>query len=140
MTEQSSVMGYRLSPQQRQAWRAREGAGASQPAFDAQCRVVIEGELNAGDVKAAVAEVVGRHEILRTRFVTRAGMKTPVQVVAAGADPDWREEDLSDAGPEHQTRRVEELALEETRRGFADDRASMLRVALLTLSARRHML
>jgi amino acid adenylation domain-containing protein len=140
MMEQASVVGYRLSPQQRRVWLAQHDASGMGLAYDAQCRVVIEGALNVEDFKAAVRDVVSRHEILRTRFVGRAGMKTPVQVIEERSDADWRVEDLSDLDPERQASRVEELSEEETRCGPADERESTLRVVVLKLSGRRYVM
>jgi amino acid adenylation domain-containing protein len=137
MTEQTGVTGYRLSPQQRQVWRAQQGAGVD---FAAQVVIMLKGELRREGLRAALAEVVGRHEILRTRFVTRPGMKTPVQVVAAHADPDWRTEDLGGAPAVERSGRVEQVCAEESGRPFDYERGPLVRLALLTLSPSEHAL
>ncbi len=74
---QAVLEGFRLSPQQRRVWRwlRDSGGAASQAAF-----VLGEG-VDPGRLAAAVAEVVARHEILRTVYPRLAGMDSPLQVV-----------------------------------------------------------
>ncbi len=70
--------GFRLSPQQRAAWR---GVLADRlPA--ARCSVSIDGELDAALLLRAIDEAWKRHEVLRTYFPTLPGMSEPLQVIA----------------------------------------------------------
>jgi amino acid adenylation domain-containing protein/non-ribosomal peptide synthase protein (TIGR01720 family) len=137
MTEQAGVTGYRLSPQQRQVWLARQDAGTE---FVAQGLVKLDGELRPEVLRRAVEEVITRHEILRTRFVGRAGMKTPVQVIEERSDADWRLEDLSGAPADELAARVEKVCAGEGSQPFNYERGPLVRLVLLTLSAFEHAL
>lgn len=70
--------GYRLSPAQEQAW---DTAGARQPA---RARLVarVAARLHPRDVASALAAATVRHQALRTTFVTPAGARRPLQVIA----------------------------------------------------------
>ena len=64
--QEKLIEGFKLSPQQRHLWLLQaEGAGS---AFCGQCAVWIDGTLDAARLRCALAEVVHRHEILRTSF------------------------------------------------------------------------
>lgn len=78
MTDQNTAAapGFKLSPQQESAWLAAEGS----PSF-ARCTVAIHGPLDVHRLSEALAEIVRRHEILRTTFVKQAGMRVPSQVI-----------------------------------------------------------
>ena len=67
--------GFRLSPQQEQLWQAGEPA----PLL-ARCSVDLGGAGEAA-ARTALAALLDRHEILRTTFVRRPGMKLPSQVI-----------------------------------------------------------
>ena len=73
--------GFPLSLQQRNLWSWQ---AESDPSV-AEIRVLIEGPLEAGKLRNALEQVVGRHEILRTSFQPSSGMKYPFQVVNANA-------------------------------------------------------
>ncbi len=53
----------------------------------------IEGQLDPARLRAAFEQVISRHSILRTGFVTVEGGE-PVQVVMPSAILPWREQDL----------------------------------------------
>jgi amino acid adenylation domain-containing protein len=131
--------GFRLSPQQKQAWAARQ-AGA--PAA-ARCAVRIEGPLRAAPLEAALRQTVERHEILRTGFHSLPGMKFPVQVVGV-ASVSWEAISLRDAAAAEQQRIVDQLFAQTVPRGDetdADDaRVARVRASLLGLSDERHVL
>ncbi|MFJ2743707.1 amino acid adenylation domain-containing protein [Streptomyces sp. NPDC087440] len=62
------------------------------PGYIVPGAVRVEGPLDTGLLRMAVAEIVRRHEALRTTFESRAG--TPVQVVRPHLDLDLPETDL----------------------------------------------
>ena len=64
--QEKLIEGFKPSPQQRHLWLLhREG---DEGAFRAQCAVWIAGTLDVPELRSALAEVVTRHEILRTTF------------------------------------------------------------------------
>ncbi|MFJ8752105.1 amino acid adenylation domain-containing protein [Streptomyces sp. NPDC102441] len=64
---QHPAQGTVLSWQQRQIWFLNQLAPASL-AYNTQCSLHLEGEVNPEALRAALAHVVARHEILRTTF------------------------------------------------------------------------
>jgi amino acid adenylation domain-containing protein len=94
---------YRLSPQQRRVWSLQENFSAAP--FFAQCHVLVEGKADKGALRAAVQDVIERHEIFRTRFqlVERddgrfAGGSVCEQVVGDTPEAEVREIDLEHDG------------------------------------------
>ncbi|MBW4483048.1 MAG: amino acid adenylation domain-containing protein [Tildeniella torsiva UHER 1998/13D] len=87
-----AITGFRLSPQQERLWTLQQQNAVQQ----VQCVLQIEGELDQRRLKAALQQQVEQHEILRTRFHRRPGMKWPIQVVSSNADFGWTELDWSD--------------------------------------------
>lgn len=70
------VQGYRLSIQQKVLWLLH------QPAIpQLHVRLLLEGPLQKQRLTAALAQLLSRHEILRTRFECLGVMDVPVQVV-----------------------------------------------------------
>ena len=97
MSSTPTISGYRLSPQQRHLWALRQGQEPD--AYKAQCAVLVEGDVSVDALRAAVADVVGRHEILRTSFRRLPGHAAPLQIIT-DAPPAWiADEDLG-ATPE----------------------------------------
>ncbi|MFL6253472.1 MAG: non-ribosomal peptide synthetase [Pyrinomonadaceae bacterium] len=131
---QTQVAGFRLSPQQRRVWLSQQDGSP----LCAGCAVSIEGELDTAALRRALAAVVARHEILRTRFRSVPGMLVPVQVVADGASYEWEEQDLSAAPPDEREATVAHLLAR--RRDDASEGTNSLRVALLRLAADEHLL
>ena len=73
-----TIEGFRLSPQQRRVWLLQEHAPQ---AYYAQCALLLKGPLDTCSLKAVMAQVVQRHEILHTSFHRLSGMSLPLQVV-----------------------------------------------------------
>ncbi|WP_437759742.1 amino acid adenylation domain-containing protein [Sorangium sp. So ce1389] len=76
--DEQVIRGFRLSPQQRRLSSART-------APEVRFVFVVDGISGDDAVAAAIAELAGRHEILRTRFAHLAGMAHPLQVVVDAA-------------------------------------------------------
>ena len=74
MTVAASVVGYRLSPQQERLWSLQ----GDQP-FRAQCAVALSGPLDRQRLRAALADTVERHPILRTAFRHLPGISAPLR-------------------------------------------------------------
>ncbi|MET8155803.1 amino acid adenylation domain-containing protein [Sphaerisporangium sp. NPDC005289] len=90
-----ALEGFPLSPQQRDTWVRAGGEGAPAPSI--VCAVRIDGDLDRGVLRRAIAELVRRHEILRTGFHAVPGLTLPVQVISATAGVPL--EDLPPAAP-----------------------------------------
>jgi|GEM_PF-3021239 len=88
-----SIVGYRLSPQQRHLWSLQQ-LHSSRP-FRAHCTILIEGNLDPKVLSDACNYLVNRHEILRTTFHQLDDMSFPVQVIGESAVPIFTEADLS---------------------------------------------
>ena len=75
---QEQVHGFQLSPQQRRLWSLQHDSNA----YQAQCAILLEGNLKLDILKSALQQVVNRHEILRTAFLRPRGIKISIQVIA----------------------------------------------------------
>ena len=82
--QMAQLAGFRVSPQQRRLWTEGQRHGGDWQRTLAA--VVIEGDLDRGALQAAMADVVGRHEILRTRFHMLPDADFPFQVIGG---PEW---------------------------------------------------
>ncbi|MEA2603268.1 MAG: hypothetical protein QOF89_4260 [Acidobacteriota bacterium] len=100
--------------------------------------VTWSGALDAGALRRALAEVVRRHEALRTCFPEVDG--EPRQKVAPAADFPLPVEDLGSLPPAEGRRRARELAEAESRRGFDLARGPLFRARLVRLAADEHVL
>ncbi|AUX42316.1 uncharacterized protein SOCE26_037460 [Sorangium cellulosum] len=87
MTEHE-LEGFRLSPQQERAW----ALGGDR--LHAAGLAVLSGSCDEGRLRAAVAAVVARHEILRTVFPSLPGMSAPLQRILAEPRFQWECDDL----------------------------------------------
>src|SRR5215216_1363367 len=87
------VEGYRLSPQQERVWGLSGGVPGA--AFCAGCVVLVEGATDAGALSRSLSSVVARHEILRTKFESVAGLTLPLQVVGDAHEVAVEEYDLT---------------------------------------------
>ncbi|MGA5820363.1 amino acid adenylation domain-containing protein [Kitasatospora sp. NPDC094028] len=102
---------FPLSVTQQGIW-FQEQLHPNNPAYVIPAAARLQGPLDAAVLRAAVHEIVRRHESLRTTFELRDGR--PVQVVRAELPPDLAEEDLGAGGlsEERFHRRMSELRAE----------------------------
>ncbi|WP_299056332.1 non-ribosomal peptide synthetase [uncultured Nocardioides sp.] len=127
-----------LSFAQRRLWflnRLEPGSGA----YNIPAVLRLTGELDPWALQCAVHDVVARHETLRTTFPEIDG--EPRQLIAA-PDDDHLEvltDDLSDA-PADGPGSLDDVLRRETARGFDLTRELPLRVRLLRLGEREHVL
>jgi amino acid adenylation domain-containing protein len=101
-------------------------------------RVSINGPLDTGALRAALAAIVARHAPLRTAFTMDDGRLVPVPV--AEAKPALAEHDLAGLGEAQRVAAVERLAAAELERPFDLSRGPLLRGMLAHRSHDDHTL
>ncbi|HEY7511838.1 MAG TPA: amino acid adenylation domain-containing protein, partial [Vicinamibacteria bacterium] len=99
----------------------------------------LDGRLDAAALRRAWERVIERHAVLRTSF-RWMGLPRPLQVVERGATAAWDDDDWSPRSPQEQERAFAELLEADRRRGFALERAPLLRFSLVRLGERSHRL
>ena len=133
----AAIKGFRLSPQQLHLWRAQPAGGESP--YLVGCAVAVEGDLDRGRLARAVEAAVGRHEILRTAFRRPSSMKVPLQVVSDEGAVRFDFHDLGGLTADERESRLADLSVRD-RRGFDYGEGPLLRVSLVGLSEREHLL
>ncbi len=107
-------------------------------AYCLQMSYRLRGPLDADALQNSWADLCQRHEILRTLFLPH-GSAGPLQVVMKNRPPEWIPVDLSALDAERQHRRIDELTGKDLERGFDLERDPLLRIHLLRLSGREHL-
>ncbi|MBO0783508.1 MAG: AMP-binding protein, partial [Ktedonobacteraceae bacterium] len=97
----------------------------------------LEGGLDLEILERANNEIVRRHEVLRTRFVTEAG--EPAQVIDEWAPRRLDIYDLTSLTQEEREREAQRIAMEETATGFDLSNGPLLRVKVLRLAEEQHL-
>jgi amino acid adenylation domain-containing protein len=82
-----ALQGFRISPQQLHVWLLSAAAPQTAQPYRAVTAIRIDGCLDIGALRLALALMVARHEILRTSFHLAPGMSVPLQVVGEPAVP-----------------------------------------------------
>ncbi len=98
----------------------------------------LSGELNVAALEAAFTELIRRHEILRTVFVSIEG--TPVQIIQPAAPLTIAITDLSTLTADEREAEVQRLTDAEAQRALDLERGPLLRLSLLRLGEREHVL
>ncbi|HEX8355542.1 MAG TPA: condensation domain-containing protein, partial [Pyrinomonadaceae bacterium] len=133
----SRGQGVPLSFAQQRLWFLDQlEPGAS--AYNLPAAVRLDGQLDADALSASLLKIVGRHETLRTTFADVGG--EVVQVISPSAEFELPLVDLQHLDAGAQQPRVRELAAAEARRGFDLSRGPLLRVTLLRLAPRAHVM
>src|SRR5688572_18054716 len=131
------IDGYRLSPQQRRVWRLQQLDGSS---YRTLAGVMVEGPVQHQRLESALAEVLARHEILRTDFRQVPGMSFPLQVVNPEASPAINFQDLAALGPAERNARLDQLFRQMMRQPFVCEGGTPLQASLASLSESKHVL
>lgn len=133
--QNQTIEGFRLSPQQKHLWSLQQDNFA----YHSQCAIRLEGQINTELLKVALQKVVNRHEILRTSFQRRPGIKFPIQVIDENSTIFWQDIDLIGLSDEEQLAKSE--AIFETEKHFVFNlQTAQSRIFLLRLSATQHTL
>ena len=117
---------YPLSPMQRlfhAMERARADLGFEQWHFR------LDGAIDAKFLRRSIEQVMRRHPILRTAFVSEGGAE-PLQVVLPQVSLPWSEEDWRALPPAEQDSRLAAFLQSDQGTGFEPTRAPLMRVAL----------
>lgn len=129
------ISGFRLSPQQKRLWLLQQDSFSSH----AMCCLLLEGNLKPEVLKAALQQLVVKHEILRTTFRHISGIKIPVMVVS-NTNLLWCELNLSDEEAKEQKAKIQELIQAEKCQDFDLQQGPLLHTCLIRLSAQKHVL
>jgi amino acid adenylation domain-containing protein len=126
-----------LSFAQTRLWFLNQLDGSS-ATYNIPVALELNGELNITALEQSIAEIVRRHEILRTSFQLVGD--TPVQVIVEPPESiisvvDWRSIPVADRAA-----KIQQLAEAEAQQPFDLTERSLLRVTLLQLSDRSHVL
>lgn len=108
------------------------------PAYNMPLALRLVGEIEPRLLKWIFSEIVRRHESLRTTFVSRED--GPVQVIASPKPLDLPILDLSHMPEKERESQARDLALAEARRPFNLKRGPLLRLLLVRLAERNHLL
>jgi amino acid adenylation domain-containing protein len=133
-----SIVGYRLSPQQRHVWSLQQLY--PRQSFRARCTILINGNLDPNVLSAAAKYLVSRHEILRTSFHSVEDMSFPVQVIGETADPSLTEIDVSGAGTEEQRIALDKVIAADSIGTSNLSEGPLLRLWLFKISSSSHVL
>ncbi len=131
-----TINGFRLSPQQKYLWLLQQDS----PAYRVQGAILIEGNFKIAFLKKALEKVSDRHEIMRTIFQRRAGLKLPIQVISDGSSVSWKCVDLSAVSPQNQEANLKDIFQQEKSAAFNLDKNPVWRLSLIALSSDRHIL
>jgi amino acid adenylation domain-containing protein/non-ribosomal peptide synthase protein (TIGR01720 family) len=103
-------------------------------AYHVQIAQRMQGDLDTGLFRRAWQEAVNRHAFLRTSFVSGGGLRRPLQRVESAVEVPWTEEDWRGRSAEEQETALERYLAEGRARGFALDRAPLLRLAVFRVA------
>ncbi|PYP88150.1 MAG: non-ribosomal peptide synthetase [Blastocatellia bacterium AA13] len=128
---------YPLSFAQQRLWLAYE-LDPEDTSYNIPAVVELMGSLNYEALTQALAEVIRRHEILRTRFEAVDG--APIQVVHSGREFDLKIIEIDAAATGRVEQEASRLATECAREPFDLRQGSPLRARLVRIDATRHLL
>jgi amino acid adenylation domain-containing protein/non-ribosomal peptide synthase protein (TIGR01720 family) len=127
---------YPLSPMQRMFY-AMEGTRGD-PGFE-QWHFRLEGLVDTTILRRSIEQVVARHTILRTAFVSGVDAE-PLQVVLQQVTLPWSEEDWRDLDSSEQDERLAVLMESDRRQAFDLTQAPLMRVALRRIDEKTYHL
>ncbi len=107
-------------------------------AYNLTAGLRLEGDLNIAALESAFNEIVRRHESLRTSFASVDGK--PVQVIVPSHDFIVNKLSVSELPEEEREAAARQLSLEEFRKPFDLAQAPLLRVSLIEIAEREHIM
>jgi len=133
--ERRSEMPVSLAQQRFWLLHQLAGQGAT---YNVPQALVLHGELDVDALQAAMADVVARHEVLRTSFHARVGL--PVQVVHGQVDLHMEQVDLRVADPAQALAQARRHVAAAAARPFDLECAPLLRASVLRTGSQEHVL
>ena len=131
-----TLAGFRLSPQQKYLWKLQENNFN----YLAKCTIKIQGKLKPQILKSAIEKILDRHEIFRTIFQRRPGIKMPIQVILDRANISWSHINLANLKSDKQTEEIEEILQQQNSLIARLDKQPIFPASLLTLAPEQHFL
>ncbi|MBA2284934.1 MAG: AMP-binding protein, partial [Ktedonobacteraceae bacterium] len=128
---------FPLSFSQQRMWFLHQLA-PEDAAYNCSVALRLTGKLSVTALQKTIQDLVGRHEALRTTFVTIDGH--PFQVIAPEQDVTLRYLDVSDLPEPEQTARVRSLTTGEVQRPFDLEQGPLLRMLLVWLGQDAYVL
>jgi amino acid adenylation domain-containing protein len=132
----AALEGFRLSTQQRRAWSLWHDDSSAR----AWCVLLLEGPLDPRALLRAAESLVGSHEILRTNFHRRPGLRVPFQVVSETPSVSWQTVDPSPAAAQDPLLAADELLGREKASPLGLEEGPIFHLRLCELSGSRHVL
>nr|AXN93624.1 PuwG [Symplocastrum muelleri NIVA-CYA 644] len=126
-----------LSFAQQRLWFLDQLDGKS-ATYNLPIAVQITGDINVDSLEQTLVEIVRRHEILHTRFYEENG--TPMQAIDIDVSLTLPLVDLQELPEDEQSTVVERIAIEEVKLPFDLSLAPLVRVKLLRLDSKSHLL
>ncbi len=108
------------------------------PFYNMPAAIRLEGPVDLEALRGSFAEIVSRHEPLRTRLISHDG--APVQIIEPFSGIDVPLVDLSHLGSDERERQVRILAREEALRPFDLSKDLLIRLTLLRCAREEHIL
>lgn len=135
--ENQEQFSFPCSVVQKTCWYF-DKANPGHPSNNIAVRFELSGRLEAERLKAALGEIVKRHEVLRTRFLMHGG--EPRQIVEPAVRFGFETQDLSEVSEAQRQERAEAISREEAVRSFDLATGPLFRGQLLRLEAEKHLL
>jgi hypothetical protein len=137
VTRRAEPSEHRLSFSQQRLWFLDQLEPES-PRYNMFVAYRLEGRLYTPALERSLAEILRRHEVLRTRFEAVDG-EPRVRVAAPGPFP-IAHHDLEGIEGTEREARIEALGMEAARRPYDLAHGPLVRASLLRLDAREHLL
>lgn len=131
-----TVVGYRLSPQQKRLWTLQQES----PVYNSQIRIGMQGPLDVPRLKTVLQTLIRQNEILRTAFHFIPGVSLPVQIIKENPSFTLPETDLTGMLPGRQLLEINRIWEEELSRDVTDNLEIKLRNHLYRLAPDNHVL
>jgi amino acid adenylation domain-containing protein len=132
------IEGFLMSPQQARLWKLQGDTKATP--FRTQCTTAIIGRVDKTILKAALQDMVERHEILRTTFHYVPDLMAPIQVIKEKIEGFFEEIDLSHFDEAEAQSQIDELFLAWKQSACDFQHGPLFKVCLFSMSDSRHSL